>query len=394
MEKYFIGVTRFSTYIPKSKAWQLSRDLDVDQYLSTLFDDERLSVRFDIFFDRALPVYQYFYENFNYLHIVFYSELMPSRWLEKLKDKASAYPFLSLVEVVDDSDFDLENHSALISDYFQEPSGPLSVFRVDDDDILSSDYLHSLSKYTVPCFSGMCITYGKGLIGVYSDGGYQIVREVRRHSLALGMAFVGHIDSYKLNISSWRQNHTSVAEKSPVVIDAREKMYMWTQHSGQDTKLLGSNSMKDKVFFDYSVCESLDFLSHKFPTLERDFSLIERRRDVVASMNLEELKGKRKFDVFLDSGYYEIEYSISKGLSKKCPRTAIIYFGECSVKSTGLYESAKENIGCYHYIGSEKKGFNVVKFKLEEPVDKGFFLSRWSEKNVITFDFFRVVKVC
>lgn len=393
MEKYFIGVTRFSTYIPKSKAWQLSRDLDVDKYLSTLFDDERLSVRFEIFFEKALPIYQSFYEDFNYLHLVFYSELMPSNWLSKLKEKASSCPFLFLVEVVDDSDFDLENHTRLITDYFQDPSGSLSVFRVDDDDILSRDYLHSLSAYTAPCFSGMCITYGNGLIGVYAEGGYQVVRQVRRHSLALGMAFVGYIESGELNIPSWRQNHTSVAEKNPVVIDSREKMFMWTQHSGQDTKLLGDNGIKEKVFFDYLVCGDLDVFSKKFPTLTRDFSAIKEKRKIVASMGLEELRGKRKFNVLLDPGFYEVEYSVSKGLSKNCPRTAILYFGGLSVENSGLYESAKKDIGSYHYLGTEKKGVNVIKFKLEEPVDEGFFVSRWSEKNVITFEFFRILKV-
>lgn len=186
---YFIGVTRFSLFNPGSSAWKISK-MTQEEYLEKLYSDDRLKIRFDIFFNKALPIYKIMSKDYFYKHVIQYSSFMPTYWKNKLKEEASKYDFLIL------SESDANIKSVPVVDILKEQvSGTLAYFRVDDDDLLSKNYLKSLSYYSTDAYEGMIISFGKGSIALYDKDRYIDFRKCHRRFLALGMAFIGRYDS-------------------------------------------------------------------------------------------------------------------------------------------------------------------------------------------------------
>jgi hypothetical protein len=139
---HYFGFTRFSVFVPGSGAWHMSKKTE-KEYLDQLFSDERLTARFEIFFDRALPVYQKMSNRHSYRHIFTYSDRLPEKWKEKIRQKAIEFPVLILNEV----SADLSPYAIIAREMKNRESSVVTLFRVDDDDILGSDFMDKLSCY-------------------------------------------------------------------------------------------------------------------------------------------------------------------------------------------------------------------------------------------------------
>lgn len=230
------GVTRFSLFDPSSQAWRLTRrgDLDEDAYADYLYAESRMAPRCHIFCDLAAPLYQRMAERHTYRHLVLYSDRMPSRWQERLRDAAASYPVLDLVECGDGK----PQVTPLIRDRLArtvpDQDAVVFAFRVDDDDLLAVDYLDQVQPYLVPQHRGYGVSFASGYAALYEDGGYTQVRELHQVLSSMGQGTIGRWSAGALKLPNIT-NHTRTHYRFPVLLDARRRTVLQTRHVWQDT---------------------------------------------------------------------------------------------------------------------------------------------------------------
>nr|WP_233096896.1 glycosyltransferase [Pseudomonas sp. MF6787] len=367
---HFFGVTRFSIYNPGSKAWAFSQQSE-SEYLEGLYSDERMAPRVEIFINKSLPIYQSMADKYSYKHILLYSEILPEKWKNALELAAERFPVLVLVK-------DGTKHSAPMLEFLSgKESSSIAWFRVDDDDLLSSDYLDQLSSYVKPEFEGMAVSFGAGLAAYYSDGSFKHFRKCRFPLLALGQAFIGRYDAKKgaLDFPSGG-DHTSIDMRTPVILDSRRPTYVWTHHSSQDTKL-----KKDKVAVISTVnsilskmppAENCTSLIDIFPTMAGDFIAHDAIGGVVfdSGDRQDNLTGSFTcIDASLGAGAYTVEYNLQCSESSVNDRAALLSFsfeGKEDFVIGGLSLADREDIGLYRYLETGNEN-NIGRFDIFIP---------------------------
>lgn len=398
--KFFFGVTRFSVYAPGSGAWKLSKDdISEQEYLANLYSDDRLSVRFDIFTERALPAYQKMSIGRNYRHIVQYSDLMPEKWKAKLFQCAIDFPVILLQEVkhttasVDAMLLELRNKEAL--------SGVVVWFRVDDDDLLSADYLDQLDQYAKSHFSGMAVSFGSGITAAYTNGVFKNFRLIRKHLMSQGQAYIGRYDaSERRLIFPKATDHTKTDTVNPVVIDSRKPAYFWVHHDSQDTSAdINKNlaiSKIDSLLAGLPRLKMHEDYALLFPTIYADICADQLAGAEIYSLpaDLKLTKGGFKHSVSIPSGWMNFKY-IAHTEGGGAYNDGIICFelegGELISEIPGLNRSSNSNIGWYRYLASEQ-GEEVREFDIKLPegvVCTGFYIKAWlSKDNAVTLKYF------
>lgn len=353
---YFIGSTRFSLYNPKSKSWKISSSSE-KKYLDELYSDERLKTRFDIFINKALPLYKEMSEGFFYKHIVQYSSYMPEIWKKKLKEETKGYDFIVL------SESDKEVTPLPIASLLKgNKSGTLISFRVDDDDLLSKNYLHSLSNYSKEIYEGMLVSFGYGSIALYENGRFVDFRECHRRFLALGMASIGRYNAEKE--SYWLPQsgrHEKVDTVSPTIVDSREPMFIWTQSTSQDTKFGVSDANQNiyTLLNNYEPLINVKRLEELFPTISEEISISYRTGKPLISLNNIDfeksslnfpVKSKKKLLRYLVS--YELIFNDISNMPEDTIRAMTLSFNFHRQPNSinGLSLSNSLEIGWYSYI--------------------------------------------
>lgn len=268
----YVGVTRFSVVNPRGAGLRMvtKEGSDHAKYLSMLFDDERLRARFHIFGEIAAPVYQRFAENYDYRHIVQYSEELPKRWKQQLFDIAAKYPVIKLTKVTDEDMVDSVKKEVMSwGDSFR---GTFVWFRVDDDDVLSVDYLEALSQFVNPYNVGMAVSFSMLASGIFVGGELGDLRLIRMPLSGLGLAFICRAD---LNLGSIETPgmipHPRVDRHLPTISSAIAPHALWMRHIDQDTAVTGSHvgaklSNLQAYFSKHPRYDGSKFAS-KFPTV-------------------------------------------------------------------------------------------------------------------------------
>lgn len=375
---YFFGVTRFSIYTPGSTAWKLSK-LSEEEYLSSLYSDVRLESRFDIFFNKAMPLYSKMAGGRFYRHIIQYSSKMPKKWRDRLVNESSKYPFVVLCELGRDP-LPIPYGNSLRGC----PSGVLAMFRVDDDDLLSIDYLDSLSKYAKKEFIGMAVNFGSGLVASYEAGKYQDFRLCHRPFLALGMAFIGYFDSVANRVSlPSGGNHMFMDKHMPTVVDSKKPMFVWTLHREQDTRL--DAKLRDGKTKIQSVLNQYEFIDdsfvesykNSFPSISADIDAVVENKFSILKFNLDNISVDpigvsiephnvtRSF--ILDC---QFETGLSENEASSNDRAFLVAFDfSKDVSVDGLTLSNNKEIGWYRYIPMRNGLVNgKFSFVVDQPV--------------------------
>lgn len=390
---YFIGCTRFSLYIPGSNAWDISK-VSEDDYLCRLYSDDRMKARFDIFFNKAVPLYKKMSQNYFYKHIVQYSAIMPQKWKDRLFEEVGKYDFLVLSEASENSIS--VPIKALLAD---KPSGTLAYFRVDDDDVLSIDYIDALANYAKSDYEGMIVSFGSGLVATYVNGAFSDFRQCYRRFLALGLAFIGRYDAENKNYWLPKYNgHETVDRFSPTVVDSRDPMFIWTHHEFQDTKIRSARTIDliSSKLRGYSRITSLQNYGVRFPTLQREMELLLENNEEVLFLEKIRLSSDRtKFPAvkhktakrfFLD--YLIMDESFiqgeNKGIIQDRHLVVSFEFDKQQNEVVGLTKSANSNIGWYAYVSFvDGEANGQIEFSLNENVLlRGVTLVKWKAKGV------------
>lgn len=383
---YYFGVTRFSVFSPGSLAWVLSKDKkEKKQYIENLYSEERMTVRSDIFFRKALPSYELMGKSYLYKHIVQYSEELPDKWKDKLFEAAAKYSFVILQNVSK-----IESAHDVIRDYLKNLDACDSVvtmFRVDDDDVLSFDYLYQLSRYSVEDNIGKAVSFGSGLAAIYSNGKFENFRKFRKLLMSQGQAYIGNYDSKRGKVFFPRTgNHARIDELTPVILDSRSIAFLQTSHDLQDTRISESKeAAKERIlksFLNYESIENYVLASEKFPLFKNE--ILMQETGVADFIKFEDgvLNEMLSFDVsLLDSRQYHVEYIIEGGSEELNDRGVLIGFlAECHKNEIpGLVKSSNEDLGFYKYLptgpGSNK---GVFSFWVPEGVKVyNVFLKPW-----------------
>jgi hypothetical protein len=385
---YFFGVTRFSVYLPDSKAWHLSQ-VSEQEYLDRLFSDERLASRFDIFINKALPIYQEMSKKYNYRHIIHYSNLLPEKWKKVLIETASKNSVLYLDEVYDKMEYATIMKNLLDT----KESGVTVFFRVDDDDLLSIDYLDKLSAYARPEFVGMAVSFGSGIASIYSNGRFTEFKKIRKPLLSQGQAYIGDYNTLDKKLIFPKQGtHTQTDMHTPTILDSRFLAFVCTHHESQDSyqkKPSVSQDIIKKLYSNYEQISNISDVYKSFPTLKNDvrYYITDDGFDFTEHMQIKDdthnfivnpiLFGRYEFELRLSSdSIYNLKGAIASFEFNKEPNLL-----------EGLLKSQVKDIGWFHYLKTAKDGV-VTKFVIDIP--QGIELNKlkiipWSVKSVPIF---------
>ncbi|MDT0500408.1 MULTISPECIES: glycosyltransferase [unclassified Halomonas] len=389
---FYYGVTRFSVYFPRSTAWKISSQLTEHDYISQLYSDERLGPRFDIFLDRALPIYESYTERYNYKHIIQYSEELPQKWKDKLFEAKEKYPFLLLYKVRGEVDY--KNIIEEGVSFSSSGDAVVVVFRVDDDDLLSHDYLDQLSHYAAFGFFGMSVSFSLGVVAKYQCGEYRDFRVLRKHLMSQGQATIGKFvkEEERFYLPS-SVSHMETDLHRPVIIDSRKPAFLQTLHASQDTRASvgekGNISVIDQELSNNKSIDDFESFISPFPTIIDDFVKCKESRVILLEYTSSDGKGfNPSFEVDISqAGNYRVSYELKfegEVLSNK--KGLLLCMGVASqdiAEVSGMSLSKRPEIGWFKYIpvagGAVKSSFE---FSVSEcsSVDN-IFLKEWAYKG-------------
>ena len=260
----FIGHTRYSLFIPQSGAWKASngsRFQNSEDYRNYLYSDERMNLREKIFLEASIPALAKAAEGFDLRHIVSFSESLPERRKDALREAADIYDFVVLEELPDGNQ--PRDRVETVKSFLTKGS-VFGEYRLDDDDILANDYFRRMAEYVREDLVGYVISFPLGIEAILANGKAMNLREMHYPMYGLGLLYVCKklIDGGVKRPSS--SSHTKVDRHNPTILDARSLAYIRFNHSSQD------NSMTAEADAELSrIAASME----KFPLLREGFDL-------------------------------------------------------------------------------------------------------------------------
>ena len=244
----FIAVTRFSLFIPNSTAWLISSQkkdatqiAQIEEYKRKLFDSKRLDFRISFLEKVTLPLLDEASKGYKFVHIIEYSDSLPSVYIDKLKELQDRFSFLQLNE------YNIEGISSkkaqdIAIDYFglkkvNDRDVMVGMFNLDDDDCISVDYFKRCNKYLNKYYHGHSLSLGLGVAGVF-DESYELSNIVEMYypKVNIGLLRIGvyRHQAQKMVFASLGA-HMKADRYAPTIIDSREVAFFWSKHKAQDT---------------------------------------------------------------------------------------------------------------------------------------------------------------
>lgn len=244
-------VVRYSLLLESLKAWVISRT-DLETYKENLFNIERIQNRYKLFKNFTLPSLAQQKSikdcikgtNISKLQVFLVtSEELPNEHKKELDDLLKEYKWLN-VRYLSSKEKGIET---VVTDYIEslyaQVREPIlySNIRLDDDDILSVDFLDRLNSYVTEENIGRAITFANGYYGVYDSKTESFTQlcDLFSPKLALGLALVNKYDSngYASKIKSiyGAGNHNRIDRRIPTITDGRAPSYIRTVHMHADS---------------------------------------------------------------------------------------------------------------------------------------------------------------
>ena len=381
---YFIGQTRFSLYIPNSNVWNVSGFTE-EEYIKHLFSDERMSIRAKIFAEISLPLMAKMKEDFDFRHIVSYSSILPEKWKVMLKNLQIEYPFLYLHEA------DTQKENVLEDILKGKPSGSIAYYRLDDDDLLSVNFLKALSKYNNLAFKNMAVSFGKGFAGYFKDGHFIDFRDCKQRFIAIGQAYIGSYIDGRVEIPSIHSHHT-LDENYPVIVDSKEPMYIHTHHAHQDTNYrFSSNSSSTSVSIDnellkFPKSKNFEGLNKAFPVLANDIYAFRDNKINISSFKNVPLNQKITTLTIKEHSeklIFECDYKLLLNERLVSPKALVFSVSfDREVEVANLMFSPNKTIGWFKYLSANSGlSFGSLSFSLNKPAKiKEIKLIIWDER--------------
>lgn len=261
----FFGWTRYSAYHPKSRAFVAVRDAeDEATYKAQLWSAERMRTRSAIFFGLSVPQLHAMRGDHDYVHLVTYSDDMPDPWQAELQDAVAASDLLALHPVHRGLRFLIRDHLVATG----SPSRPVVTFRVDDDDLLATNYLDELAAYATAHDHGRAVSLARGYTALWHAGAVTQLRSTYRRLGSQGQACIGSWDAEtgELDLPPMK-SHASVDRRLPTILDARTPTFLQLRHLGQDTADEGGLAALRATLGQHPPVEDVEEVLARFPSL-------------------------------------------------------------------------------------------------------------------------------
>lgn len=235
---YVVGVTRFSLLLPDAKDWNLSTQAESSaDYATKLYDEGRLASRLEIFSTASLPQLAALAKEFNYRHVIQHSTSLPEPYQAALRSLAKEFSFLKIVC----SDVASVHSSSILNSFIEmvplkERQGArLGWFRLDDDDIVSDQYLGRIVPYIQSEPAGRVVSLGLGYSMIYHDGALWDLRSDYRPKNSVGQLYICGFDaSGESLLEPPRRNHALIDQWAPTILDSRQPSFITVVHPFQD----------------------------------------------------------------------------------------------------------------------------------------------------------------
>ncbi|CAN5520049.1 hypothetical protein BH23ACT6_BH23ACT6_04910 [soil metagenome] len=239
-------------------------------------------MRLRIFGSWAAPHYQDMAGQHDFRVLVQHSPDLPERYLSELRGLAQTYPVLHLVPTAH-----FEESSLSVRDYLRTDgrSGPVVMLRVDDDDIMSADFLTQLDRHVIPEHHGWVVSLGYGLAARTQRVGLVDFRPWVTPLIAIGQAYIGRYDagSGDLDISPLL-HHRLVHRQLPTILDSRSLAWVHVKHPWQDTRVgVDPEQARSAMLRRHRKLPTYDDdwgpVVEAFPYLRPDIERAQRRQD-------------------------------------------------------------------------------------------------------------------
>jgi hypothetical protein len=376
---FFIGRTRYSLFVPNSESWRLSQGEDeqaIKDYRAELYDTARLKLRQEIFLNHTLPNLKIAAEGFDVTHVVSFSASLPEEFKDALRNAAEEYPFLILDEQADGK---VGRSLKLLAKKRAEPGEVFGLYRLDDDDVLATNYFSRMKRFMRPNFAGMVVSFPLGIEAILDDMMISNLKTAHFPMNSMGLMHVCRLGKTRV-IAPRGGEHNKADRDNAVVIDSREIGYFRFNHIDQDNVLRlsagASLSALKKQMARYPDFDDTETLAKLFPTIpplltsEEAVSLVEGPIRVWKPLNI-------PVQIPVSSYSFKVEHNFPEGSEERQALVTFEVVDEHGVgidddfEIPGLPKSPKSSIGFYRYL-------NVVSGDSETELDvalpKGFFL--------------------
>ena len=378
----YVGVTRFSVAHPNSPDWKLSNGEDRDTYLSKLFAYERLSVREELFFNFSLPLLSQMAEKYDYCHIVQYSDELPQEYKDKIKFYEDKYDFLVSENVKDLSTRSTSFVNGLLRKRIVEKCKKnnqknyvFGYFFLDDDDLLSSDFFDQVSPYLNSSNVGSVISLGSGYTAIFDQGRFSNFRKSYYPKLNIGLmsicAFNVEKDEFIIPV---RGSHTTIDQRSPVILDSRQPAYLWTRHFVQDTSShLNASDVENNILKSMERFDCAD---------NSDLLNIKMLFNIDSDLKVKELLENERVLIGDDPIYFSVPSGVKKikvFCDFLCPnacednKALISLICQKNTPPFGFYVSKNNKVGIYKYL------------KTSEEISRNEVVIEFDADNVCTY---------
>ncbi|WP_460681773.1 glycosyltransferase [Nesterenkonia populi] len=242
----FVGHTRFSVHQFGSRYFNATREGDAgagfseEEYTAWLYSDERLNPRIEIFTQLSLPQLAQAAEGHNVVHYVSFSPSLPERHKSALKKAATEYEFVELNETTRTvSSTPAKSLIRAAAEKHGLTNGPVGVYRLDDDDVLSVNYFERMAPYVKKSHIGWWVSQGLGLAAIRLGQDLIYAREYYYPKSAFGPLCIAGYDRGEVSHIK-APKHTIMDQTNPTILDSREPAYFHIRHRGQDSTLGGT----------------------------------------------------------------------------------------------------------------------------------------------------------
>lgn len=370
---FFIGRTRYSLFNPTSTSWRLTQQdgaatagakshaktaKSVENYKKELYAPARLDLREEIFIQHTLPALAAAARDFDVVHVVSYSESLPEKYQRSLAAAAQRYDFLHLDKRPDGKAgtplADIAREHVAAGEAFGQ-------YRLDDDDVLSTEYFATMARYVRPEYCGMAVSLPLGVEGILHRGRVTNLRQAHFPMNSMGLMYVCQFGEDGKLQSPRPAPHNMVDRKSPVILDSRKLGYFRFNHLSQDNALRAkdgpSMSSLVKAMSKYPRFEDGDTLERLFPTVaslvvdERTANALPRPTLVWAAARLEMPRPLQAFHLELDHIFAPTARP-HQGLVTLDIQTADGHPVPGGASLPGVPKSVQAEVGYYKYLDS------------------------------------------
>lgn len=268
--KNIIGIINFNTLCKKnSSSFISSRDYSWHDHKLKVLCPENIKFRINILTKYSLPnLLKNIPNEINFKLIILYSTLLEQQYKNILIDYALRYNSIILESRQEDDYLDINGSIKRCIKQFdknhQNEETLFASFRLDDDDILSSEYINNISKHIIHSNVNKFITFSSNLECLWDDNQIINLYQLNRPFMSPGLCHIGLFDNKMENFLTNPQtvyagiSHFDIPKKFEYIIDESPYSFIYSRHKYQDT------SIKYK-FSNTNVIQNDNGLSQYFP---------------------------------------------------------------------------------------------------------------------------------